>query len=266
MARKETRYYWNGEIWVPSVTSVMPPPYLAQWAANCAVDYLKCLRDGFVKQDGRGWVHQDHEFEAARTAFERESKQAADYGTYIHTLCAYSLKHDICVESPDEITNGFMKQWYEWCKKHKVKAMAMEHEVLMPYYGGRVDLVCEMDGKVTIIDWKTGKGSYYDSWKWQLAGYRQAWNSHAEETWQNQNTGKWETFNKGVRPIQSSIIVKFNKKTGKMTHKCFDEYQATRTNPKTKEKEKYTRTYEMDRWTFNSLVAAWWLINRGMEI
>ncbi|KKL45804.1 hypothetical protein LCGC14_2351970 [marine sediment metagenome] len=61
-------------------------------------------------------------------------------------------------------------------------------------------------------------------------------------------------------------FLKFSKTTGKVNFKDFIEYQATRTNPKTKKKEKYTRDYETDKATFNSFVKLWWLTKRGIVI
>ncbi len=250
--RDKTRFYTNskGEK-VPSGTSVLPKPYLAQWAANCAVDYLwenspKWPIDG---NDNTVLALRQDVMDKVRTAFEQESREAADYGTYIHTLCEYSLKNGIQLASPHKMTGMFMAGFWVWCYKHKVKVITMEHEVVTDTYGGRLDLVCEMDGVVTIVDFKTGKGTYYDTWKWQLAGYRQAWND--------------TVMNKGV--IQNSVVVKFNKETMKVNWKSFNEYQATRTNLKG-EKEKYTRTYDMDRGAFNDCVRLWWSTQRGMEI
>jgi hypothetical protein len=206
-------------------------------------------------------VHEDA-FTEARTAFQRESTEAADYGTYIHTLCEYSLKHDIKVESPHEMTNKFMDGFWAWCKKNKVKVIAMEHEVVTDTYGGRLDLVCELNGVITLVDFKTGKSSYYETWKYQLAGYRQAWNTTMQTI-----RAKSPTIKGLKKPrIKSHGILKFNKETMKVNYKDFNEYQTTRTNPETKEKEKYTRTYETDRATFNALVKIWWLTHRGMAV
>ena len=75
-----------------------------------------------------------------------------------------------------------------------------------------------------------------------------------------------------VRFTISQAQPQFNKDTGKVNYKNFDEYQATRTKPAGEfidgklETEKYTRTYEIDRATFNGLVSQWWLQKRGIQI
>ncbi len=277
------RYYWSGSCWVPSVTTVMPSPdleVLMKWAADCAVDYL-CL-DELVPDDP----------DKARTAYQREAAEAADYGTYIHALCELFLTAGQEIESPHELTNGFMNGFdyktktglkkhavgfYDWCKNHNVKVIATEHEVITDTYGGKLDLVCEIDSfwmtkrwcnqyghkwyegidkqrVIALPDFKTGKETYYDTWKYQLAGYKQAWDKRYGQ------------------PIQHYGVLKFNKKTGKINYKDFTEYEATcpkeagnKVNGKL-ETEKYTRTYETDRQTFNALVKLWWLRNRGVVI
>ncbi len=289
-----TRYYKNskGEK-VPSASSVLPKPYLARWAANRAVDYLwenspKWPIDG---NDNTVLALRQDVTDKARTAFERESKKAAGYGTFTHWMWEKLLVDGVFIipktwtvpddkpwelEIPQEMTKKFTEGLVKWIDKHKVKVIAMEHVVITDTYGGRLDLVCEMwlDGKwqVVIIDFKTGKGTYYDTWKFQLAGYRQAWNYGIVEIDTKNRTyleggevridGRVYDYNP---EIKNSLILKFNKQTMKVNHKSFNEYSATRTNLRG-EKEKYTRTYEMDKRAFNDCVRLWWSTNRGMEI
>jgi len=259
---KDDRFYWNGKQWVPSGTTVLPSPDLKRWAANCAVDYIIDTSNMTI----------------ARTAYQRESTEAADYGTYIHKLCEVSLTDDIKIESPHEMTQKFMDGLWAWKTKHRVKVIVMEHEVLHERYGGRLDLVCEMDGVVTLVDFKTssGKGSYYATWKYQLAGYRNAYNGdvnlnahdHALGVTLDGTDEFWDEVAKYTlkHSIQHHGILKFNKKTMKANYKDFTEYQATRTNPETLEKEKYTRNYETDLATFMACVRLWWAMKRGIEI
>ncbi len=269
---KKDRFYWSGKQYVPSGTTVLEKPDLTRWGANCAVDYI----DKNARQELLGFDFAytedglDKFFDEARTAFERESTQAADYGTYIHTLCEYSLRRGLLVESPHEMTNDFMKGFWRWAQKHKVKPLAMEQEVIGQGYGGRLDLVAEVDGIVTLVDYKTGKGSYYDNWKFQLAGYRKAFNDSIPfsdvEMFKINDTMAF--IQEQVGQIQAHGILKFNKektntKGYSVNWKTFDEYGATRTNSKTKEKEKYTRTWEMDLNVFETLVKLWWHKKRG---
>lgn len=280
MPEKKDRFYWDGKQFVPSGTTVLERPYLAQWAANCAIQYIED-NDISTEPNSLRMVSGSTLLEA-RTAFLRESEKAADYGTYIHTLCKYSLEHDILIESPDEMTNAFMKGFRRWVKKHEVKPIAMEQEVIGDGYGGRLDLVCELDGVVTLVDYKTAKqDAYWPNWKYQIAGYRAAYNTlvcikalrHAagidddkanfsiildEKNKKTCNEYRNKHF------VKAHGILKFNKETWSVSYKDFTEYSATRTNPETKKKEKYTRTYETDRDVFNALVKLWWYKKRGI--
>lgn len=279
---KKDRFYKSGELMVPSGTTVLPRPYLAKWAANCAVESIGREWEMFADLGEMLEFPAEDTYSNARTAFERESMEAADYGTYIHTLCQYCLTTNTEVESPHELTQGFMEGLWAWAKKHNVKPIAMEHEVLSHWYGGRLDLVCEMDSfwmtkagckkfgvewykgiekqrVIVLVDFKTGKSSYYDTWKYQLAGYRQAW--------------RWGTRENPYQPIKHHGVLKFNKETGKVNYKDFTIWETTRTvqgSPRLTDgslrTEKYIRTYETDRATFNALVGLWWLVNRGITI
>jgi len=302
------RFYFNGKRHVPSGTTViglLDKPALVPWAANCAVDYVirgakissKVTKEGDDLGVGKVTEYQifDWDVNDARTAYKQESTEAADYGTYIHKLCEVSLTDDIQIDSPHDMTQKFMDGLWLWKTKHNVKVIAMEHEVLSEWYGGRLDLVCEMDSYwmtkawckkfgvewykginkqrvIVLVDFKTGKGAYYDTWKYQLAGYRQAYDSSIPWTTRTEDllviNGLMTTCDVSERigEIQHHGILKFNKETMKVNYKDFTEWQTTRTNPETLEKEKYIRTYETDRATFNSLVANWWLTKRGIQI
>jgi len=303
------RFYKSDGLMVPSGTTVLPRPYLAQWSANCAVDYIIEAIESVVESFGSFDIVSLKEaglFEKARKHFLRESREAADYGTYIHTLCEYSLVANMEIESPHKLTQDFMSGFWKWVKKHNVKPIAMEHEVLSKWYGGRLDLVCEMDSfwmtrkwcekfgvewyeginkqrVIVLVDFKTGKGAYYETWKYQLAGYRQAWNEErykkAEmDGYDNEEDSKsfnWGLFRQRCKEtnIQHHGVLKFNKDTGKVNYKDFTVWETTRTvqdSPRLTDDslrtEKYIRTYETDRKTFNDLVSLWWSSKRGITI
>lgn len=287
------RFYWNGTRYVPSGTTVLPRPDLKQWAADCAVDYVENVWDNekYTSQ----WLLEG-DFLKARTAYQRKGMEAAHYGTFIHWMCQRYLETgepepipaeftiteddgETCVIQIDvELTKKFMEGFsyktkggkikytdgfYNWCKVHNVKPIAIEHKVTTDLYGGRLDLVCEMDGVVTLVDFKTGKGTYYDTWPLQLAGYRNGWNSGVMNLAYNFDYIK--IHGSLACKIQAHGILKFNKANGKINYKDFSSYERTRTNPETLEKEKYERNYETDLKTFMACCQLWWLVNRGMD-
>lgn len=301
---KTDRFYKNSHgKFVPSGTTVLPRPDLADWAAGCAVDYIR--KEAYRAITNSEWfcdkADADSILLSARTAHLQASTEAAGYGTFMHWMCEQALKQKrpwlIHIPKtwtvPDEkpwklevdrkMTARFITGLEAWVEKRNVKVIAMEHEVVTDTYGGRLDLVCEMDSfwmtkawckrfghewykgidkqrVIALVDFKTGKGTYYDNWKYQLAGYRQAWNEAVTKT------------NICGTEIQHHGILKFNKETCKVNYKDFTEYSATRTKKDGKrvkgklETEKYTRTYEMDRQAFNACVVLWWATKRGIKI
>lgn len=66
---------------------------------------------------------------------------------------------------------GSFKSWWSVISKRNVKVIMQEHKLVCPWFGGTLDLLIEIDGKVYLLDFKT---SNYSSYKYflQLAAYR----------------------------------------------------------------------------------------------
>ena len=65
--------------------------------------------------------------------------------------------------------------WEDWRKSVDLKPIAVEQVVYSKKYGyaGTLDLLAEVNGVLTVIDWKTGKAVYSEA-HLQNAAYRQA--------------------------------------------------------------------------------------------
>jgi hypothetical protein len=200
---KLPRYYPTPEGMLPSVTTILGilAKPLDQWAANCAADYLAAQIDNREPLD----------FEAAKQAHNQISGEARAFGTEVHEMCELYNRgrnpHTEGVYSEEAVT--LFEGYKVWFEKHNVKPIAIESMVWSHWeragYAGRLDLLAEVDGKVCIVDLKTGKGSYYPEWRYQCAGYRAAWNRRNE-----------------VKAV-GTVIVKFNKETMKVNSKDFSE-------------------------------------------
>jgi hypothetical protein len=86
------------------------------------------------------------------------------------------LTEDISEYSAKEIdlSDNAMLKLYEWRKQHKFgEVVGCEMQLVSEQYryGGTLDCLCELDGKLTLIDYKTGSGIYPDM-AIQLAAYR----------------------------------------------------------------------------------------------
>jgi len=99
-------------------------------------------------------------------------KFASERGTRIHALCEAHIdgKLDLIIMTPDEktimenfkeITKDF--EWLE-CETQVVNEEAG--------YIGQLDAIAEVDGKVVLVDFKTGSG-IYPEYGLQLAAYRE---------------------------------------------------------------------------------------------
>ena len=289
--KSPARYYThNGKqlISVTSILTLLSKGALIPWAANCAVDnILGRVADSFIDLETRQdyntygesveyewpiWGTKD--FPTARTAYRQASIEAADYGTYIHTLCKYYFDGAEIV-SEHEQTQKLMTSFYAWCKKHNVVPIETEVVVYGDGYAGRVDLICEIDcfwykskdkkdqeaGRrkrvVALIDFKTGKGSYYPEWPLQTAAYREAWNlkvrydaifhisKGASTVVMTETNKKLHREYCAKHNIQYHGVLKFNKETCRCNYKDM------------------TPTYERDLQAFMLLVKFWEIMNES---
>ncbi len=227
---------------VPSVTTItgkVAKPFLIQWAANCAVDYVENNLQSASYFEGMKRGEVIDFLIPARTAHKRILEEAGELGSRIHNIAEhYSRGITTSPIGMSEAESEFATLFPAWCKEHNVKPIAIEQVVVGEGYAGRVDLICEIDWfwakskdeewrkwareqrVIALIDIKTGKAQFYEDWDWQIAGYRQA----CEDEFKITHHG----------------ALKFSKKTYKLSYKDL------------------TPTYEFDKNIFNSWRDGWW--------
>jgi hypothetical protein len=97
---------------------------------------------------------------------------AADLGVQVHAFADAMAKG-----AEFEVDAGvllYAQGYQRWLDAAKPKRMRAEKMVYSERgYGGTLDLICELDGAVTLLDLKTGKG-VYDEVRLQLAAYANA--------------------------------------------------------------------------------------------
>lgn len=105
--------------------------------------------------------------------------KAADIGTIVHARIMYyykGFKVDNSNISPEawQLSENSMKSFYEWAKPRKVKPIIIEEPMVSEkyQYGGTPDIFGEMDGELTLLDFKSGSGLYEEHFI-QLSGYLQ---------------------------------------------------------------------------------------------
>jgi len=100
----------------------------------------------------------------------------ADIGTLAHQLILdhfRGLKTDTSDYSKNQIdqAENCLLSFYEWGKGKVVKPILLEQPLISEVFkfGGTPDCYAEIDGKLTLLDFKTGKG-IYDEYAIQVAG------------------------------------------------------------------------------------------------
>lgn len=104
--------------------------------------------------------------------------KAAKRGTAIHNAVENYAKFGI--EDIPPVYAGYFAGFREWWDSRKPEVLATEtkvyHKILR--YAGTVDLLCIIDGRVTLVDYKTSAQVNSKLCAVQLEAYDRAWESH----------------------------------------------------------------------------------------
>jgi len=143
----------NGEV-VPSVTqilnAVIAKPGLQKWANQLGLN---------------------------NKSLDNESKTTLDTGKLLHAYIQADLEGAVVDEvgyTPEQISlakNSFA-QYLRWKNGKQIKAIKTEYVMASEKYryGGTIDALLEIDGELTLLDWKTSTHISLD-YKLQVAAY-----------------------------------------------------------------------------------------------
>ena len=146
--------YINDEkIEVPSVTTIIKilnKPFIPLWANSL------------------GWK---------RKSYKAVLEESSTKGTFVHELIhEYIFKEGKKFDVSDTEKLNFLYEniiaYKEFEKEHTIKPIWGERSISTDKYGGTVDFYCNLDGKDTILDFKTSK-RFYSSHFIQLGAYVQ---------------------------------------------------------------------------------------------
>lgn len=184
------RFYTVGEQEYPSVTTILTvisKPALVNWAArveremviDAAADlYVDCPLE--KKMERPTFISTLNMRIGKAKAAQKELTKAAEIGSQAHALIEWTLLSEV-VSAPgpqpkiSEKAALAFAAWQKWRDTVKLKPILVEQTIWSKEfcYAGTMDLLAEMDGKLTVVDWKTGKAIYPESFL-QNAAYRHA--------------------------------------------------------------------------------------------
>ena len=161
----------------PSVTNVLGvinKPALAPWARNTALESVQTALLARAEMTGSittEWVSDV--IDQARQTPDFKRDQAAGFGTQAHELLDQFIQ-GLEPEVPPElevVVNNFLS----W---RAASGMDIRLTEAMVYsekhrYAGSADAIAYRDGKLIVLDWKTGKG-IYPEYGLQVAAYAKA--------------------------------------------------------------------------------------------
>lgn len=187
--RKGRMYDIDGTLY-PSVTTILQAigkPALVNWAAKVEREMVLEVSAGLYQDAPIGkrmsvsaWITSMQSRLTRTKAHQKELAKASEIGSQAHALIEWNLKARMLQQPgpPPKITDkaqwSFMA-WEDWAKSVELKPIFVEQVVYSEKHGyaGTLDLLAEVNGKLTVLDWKTGKAIYCEA-HLQNAAYRQA--------------------------------------------------------------------------------------------
>src|SRR6266576_3991208 len=186
------RYYESEGKKLPSVTTllnIIAKPALVHWAAkierelvlSASVDYYRELAEASPESCGFYLQHLEQRIGRSR-AHQRVLSEAGEIGNQAHARIEYELQTELgiqCEFDMPTITHPAAQQaydaWQYWRDQTNMRPIAIEQVIVSDKYGyaGTLDLLAEVSGVISVLDWKTGKAIYAEAFL-QNAAYRQA--------------------------------------------------------------------------------------------
>ena len=109
---------------------------------------------------------------------EQRLQQAGDRGTHLHDACERLLKGEeinLLNDFPKAADKKCLVAFSNWCAEYQPIIKGTEFTVASRSgYAGTLDILCEIEKELYIVDIKTSR-SIYDSHKLQIAAYQNAY-------------------------------------------------------------------------------------------
>ena len=175
------------QVELPSVTTILgilDKPAIGPWMVKVALEHIRSNKD---RLEGHGL---ETVLEEARTAHKKESEKAKNIGSEVHDIIekylvkmkpTYSANHGFVGYTREGEEVEFMLElesaacfnaFRNWHNSNRVEVLELEKALYNLEYGfaGRCDFIGMVNGKKTILDWKTSK-AVYDEYRYQVGAY-----------------------------------------------------------------------------------------------
>lgn len=170
---------------VTQVLSIVDKPALVHWAANQEREafqtaLLEVLAGPHAKEPEK-ILDEVIRVSTGTKAMQKSLNKAGDIGHEAHELIQWwtdkilkkpnlGPEPKVCAEAANAV-----EAWKKWAKEVKFKPLAAEMEVYSELHGyaGQADCLCLVEGRETLLDYKTGKGIYDEAFLQNVA-YRYA--------------------------------------------------------------------------------------------
>jgi hypothetical protein len=187
--RKSDFYEVEPGLWFPRVTSILeavPKPLLLRWAVN---------KEREMVMETAAELHQSMKMGLSipsylailgnmlgkTRAHQKLSQKAKDLGKEIHQLIEWKTREMLgqnpgpAIPNPSPNATLGYHAWLAWAEKVNFKPLLIEQRVtsMAEGYSGTMDVYGEVDGVLTVIDYKSSKAIYQEALL-QNAAYQKA--------------------------------------------------------------------------------------------
>src|ERR1700756_5125870 len=188
--RNGGRWYNIDGIELPSVTtilSIVAKPALIAWSAkveremvtNASAQLYEDIA-GTPRMSKAAYLMSLATRLGKEKASQKALQKASEIGSQAHALIEWNLRATLMQDAGPSPRIVDAAQWAfmafeDWKKSVNLKPIWIEQTVWSKQHGyaGTMDLLAEVDGKLTVVDWKTGKAIYPEAYL-QNAAYRHA--------------------------------------------------------------------------------------------
>lgn len=210
--KPDVHKYYVGGTEMPSVTTIIKKGIdksspLMGWAVKTMGRYIA---SNLPKHENIDRDMVIDLIDEAKKEYRKKSETAAALGTRYHNLIDAFIKTGEVPTLDKEVETGFEAFLDFWCN-NKIKVIHSERVVFSDKFkfSGTCDVLAEVNGILSIVDWKSGK--YYAAEHGaQLAAYKLA----LEE--------------EGFGPIEQRFVVRIDSKTGEFEVHKLPHYELDR--------------------------------------